>query len=220
MNTDSAISPDELTYQEFLEALIHGNRQQARSIFEGWMREDRPVRWLYQSIIQRALYEIGTRWESGLISVATEHLATAIVENIMNLVYPRLFERPSTGHSAVVTCAANEHHQLGGKMVADMFELHGWHSYFLGANTPSEDLVRLIEEKRPDAAAFSLTLNFNMDKLVHALKLVHATRPRLPLLVGGQALLAGHDPRLEALSGLTLMTSLDELETWIDAQPR
>ena len=70
----------------------------------------------------------------------TEHLATAISESLLNLTYPRLFAQPRNGKSAVVTCVSNEYHQIGGKMVADIFELNGWRGHFLGANMPEADL--------------------------------------------------------------------------------
>ncbi len=91
---------------------------------------------LYMDLFQRSLYAVGELWELNKISVAREHLATAITESLLNLVYPRLFENTPTGKKVVVSCAANELHQIGGKIVADFFELNGWESHFLGANTP------------------------------------------------------------------------------------
>lgn len=42
---------------------------------------------LYETIIKKALYEVGELWEYNKISVATEHLASAIVEGILNEFY-------------------------------------------------------------------------------------------------------------------------------------
>ncbi len=162
----------------------------------------------------------GRALASGSISVGTEHLATAIVDSLLNLVYPRLFRRPSTGRSVVVTCSVNEHHQIGAKMVADIIEMHGWRSYFLGANTPLEDLLKLINEKKPTATAFSLTLYFNIDALIGALTRVRESHPTLPLLVGGQALLWSGQARITRIPGVLMPAKLEDLEAWIDAHCR
>ena len=137
-------------YHYYFDALLSGDRQRCREEFEGWLANGLDLRALYQDLIQRSLYEVGARWERSQVSVATEHLATAITDSLLNLVYPRLFSKPRVGCSAVVCCAAKEYHQIGGKMVADLFELNGWRGYFLGANTPVPDLLNFIQEKEPD----------------------------------------------------------------------
>jgi signal transduction histidine kinase len=38
----------------------------------------------------------------------------------------------------------------GARMVADFFELDGWDTYFLGANTPTDSILRAVEERRAD----------------------------------------------------------------------
>ena len=113
----------EARYRRFLDALLVGDVAYCRAEVQAWLDAGRGVRALYEDLIQRALYDVGMLWESGRASVADEHLATAISESLLNLSYPYLFDRPSTGCSALVTCAANEHHQIGARMVADIFEL-------------------------------------------------------------------------------------------------
>ena len=118
--TTTPASTDD-AYARYLEALLIGDRRRCREQFETWLAAGTPVRTIYQDLVQRSLYEVGALWEQGRVSVATEHLATAITESLLNLVYPWLFSQPHLGRSAVVTCAANEYHQIGGKMVAGFF---------------------------------------------------------------------------------------------------
>jgi methanogenic corrinoid protein MtbC1 len=115
----------------------------------------------------------------------------------------------------VVAATANEHHQLGAKMVADLFELNGWRGYFLGANTPQRDLLDLIQEKHPDVVALSLTLYFNLDSLLQTAAAIGAEFPGMPILVGGQAFRWGGRARAESLPGVHCLASLGELEAWM-----
>ena len=57
----------------------------------------------------------------------------------------------------VVASVEDELHQVGGKMVADVFEMHGWDSFYLGSNTPISEMVRFAKERCPDAVGLSLT---------------------------------------------------------------
>ena len=202
-------------YRRYLDGLLANDRQQCRLSFEQWLESDAGLRSLYEDLVRRSLYEVGDLWERGRISVATEHLATAVTESLLNLAYPRLFAQPRMGKSAVVACVANEYHQIGGKMVADLFELNGWRGYFLGANTPVRDVKELIAAKRPDAVALSVAVAFNLDTLVTVAAEIRAAFPELPILVGGQAFRWGGRERVERLSGVRFLASLGELEAWI-----
>lgn len=205
-------------YRPYLASLLEGDRQACRTAVERLLEKQTPLRELYEGLFQRALYDVGELWERGRISVATEHLATAITESLMTLVYPRLFAAPHVGRSAVVSCVANEFHQVGGKMVADTFELHGWNGYFVGANTPVRDLLELIDEKKPDVVAMSLTVYFGIDALRKAAEAVRAEFPDTPIWVGGQAFRWGGCDRLKTIPDVDYMPSLGVLEqtlaTW------
>jgi len=216
-NPTTAVGPDE-AYAHYLDALLAGDRQQCRAVFESWLAAGTELRVLYQELVQRSLYDVGARWEQGRVSVATEHLATAITESLLNLVYPLLFSRPRVGKSAVVTCTAGEYHQIGAKMVADLFEFHGWRGYFLGANTPPPDLLDLIRQKRPDVVSLSLTVFFNLDSLLQTMAAIRAEFPTVPILVGGQAFRWGGRERTEQITGVRCLTSLSELELWMKSQ--
>lgn len=208
--------PSEASYQRYREALLRGDRRDCRAIFAAWVDACPELRVVYQDLVQRSLYEVGELWERGQVSVATEHLATAITESLLNLIYPRLFARPRLGKSAVVACVANEYHQVGGKIVADLFELRGWRGYFLGANTPVRDVCELIREKQPDVVALSVTVAFSLDHLLWAAAEIRRIFPAVPILAGGQAFRWGGCERVEQLVGVRCLTSLEQLETWIE----
>jgi hypothetical protein len=101
-------------------------------------------------------------------------------------------------------------------MVADLFELHGWRGHFLGANTPDKDLLDLIQDKQPDAVAFSLTMFFNLESLLRKASAVRAQFPAVPILVGGQAFRWGGGERVREIEGAHYLASLDELESWMN----
>ncbi len=202
----------EAQYLEFLDALLAGDRIRCTRTVQELMAGGVGLRMLYVQVFQRAMYRVGELWEQQRISVAVEHLATAIVERMLALVQAQVFTGPYRERKAIIACVADEYHQLGGRMVADFFELHGWRGYFLGANTPLPDLMRLIDELKPDMLGLSLSIYFNLPALLRALDAVTAAYSKLPILVGGQALRWGGQKAIEPYPNVTCVASMDDLE--------
>ncbi len=178
---------DETRYRSYFDALLTGQRSTCRNIVLKLRDEDVPLEDIYVHLFQRSLYEIGSLWEQNRISVATEHMATAITEYLMAVLYPTLFIPEHKDRSIVVSCVANEYHQIGGKMVADILESRGWSTYFLGANTPIADMLNMVQGKRPDWVALSLSVYFNMPQLERAIEELRRLGGDFGILVGGQA---------------------------------
>ncbi len=215
----NALEPlqQEDSYQRYLAGLLEGDLRQCRAVFEEWLNAEVPLEVLYFDFVHRSLYEVGTLWERGQIPVSTEHVATAITESLLSLVYPRLFAVRRTGRSALVACVGNEHHRIGAKLVADFFELRGWRAWYLGGNSSPRDLLFVIGQKKPDVVALSATMEERLDSAAETAAIIRSAFPDLPILVGGQAFLGSRGKRVEGLPGLSCVRSLSELESWMSA---
>lgn len=211
----SAVTED--VYLEYLASLLAGDRANCRRIVLELLAGTLDIRDLYLNLFHRSLYDVGDLWERHCASVAVEHLAAAITESLMNLAYPLLFARVHTGKSAIVACTANESHQIGCKMVADILELHGWHAYFLGANTPTPDLASMIEAKRPVIVALSLSLSDRFPDLFEALDMIRGRFPSVRILVGGQAFRHASANILVNYPGVACVPSLTALEALLQS---
>lgn len=206
---------DEKLYTAYLESLLGGDKAQCHAIIQELVEKRIDIREIYLEYFQRSLYRVGELWETNKISVATEHLATAITEGLLSILYPQLFSADHIDKKAVVSCVVNEYHQIGGKMVADIFELNGWDSHFLGANTPLVDLLKFIQDMKPDVLALSLSISSNLPKLLETSKAIRNNFNHLDIIFGGQAFRwAEHKSMLE-LSGTQYISSLSELEKTI-----
>ena len=211
----------EALYQKYLALLLDGNRRACAKLVQQLLEEDIDIKTLYADLFQKSMYEVGRLWEFNRISVAKEHLVTAITEGLLNLVYPRLFEKASgdsrNEKKVVISCAANEFHQVGGKMVADIFELNGWDSQFLGANTPLDQMLAHIQDEKPDLVGLSVSVYFNMPALKSGLEAIRGNFLHLDVMVGGQAFNWGGTEIIKQYSGTAYVPSLDRLNTLIAA---
>lgn len=206
---------DEKLYQDYLQALLAGRRVQCRDITQMLIDRQIVIKILYSDLFQRSMYEIGDLWENNRITVANEHLATSITESLLNLVYPSVFATERIGKKAVISCSANEFHQVGAKMVADLFELNGWDGHFLGANTPPEDMARFIDDVQPDVVGLSLSITSNIAHLERCIEILKSNFPDMNLLVGGQAFRWGGADIIKKYKNTDLITSMDDLEKMI-----
>ena len=172
--------------ERYLQALLDGNMVEAAACVTDSLEHGVGVAFVYLEVLAAAQVEIGERWHRGEINVAQEHLASQITLAQMvrlRLAAPR--DR-STGRRVVVAAVEGEHHDLGARIVADLLALDGWEVDFLGANTPTADLVAFVGEREPQLVLLSVT---TADHLGAATQAVSALRelPQLPkVLVGGR----------------------------------
>ena len=199
-------------YQTYLNSLLKGDKEKCLHIVTTLLEDKIEIRELYTELFQKSMYRVGELWEINEISVAREHLATTITESMLSITYPHLFTGLQSAKKAIISCTANEYHQLGGKMVADIFELHGWDTHFLGVNTPINELLTCIDEIKPDLIGLSLAVYFNIAALEATLAAIHAHFNKLDILVGGHAFIWGGTGVLKKYPGTNYLESLAQLE--------
>lgn len=175
-------------YEDYVASLRVGDRRQALNIARTALNDGVDIRNLYMDVFQPAMHEIGRLWETNQITVAQEHLATAITQSVMAHLYAHVFAKPPRGRTVVATCIGGELHELGIRMVADFFEMEGWDVYYLGANMPIEDVVSMVNDQNADLLAISATLNNHVPR---ARDLIHAVREspigsKVKIFFGGQ----------------------------------
>lgn len=202
-------------YKSYLSHLLAGNKSDCRAIVEQLIEQEISVQELYTALFQASMYEVGHLWETHQISVAVEHLATAITEGLLHHTYPILFASERIGKSAIISCVPKEYHQIGAKLIADIFELNGWDSYFLGANTPAHSIIKMIDDKQPDLLGLSISLPTSKRWLEQMIETVQSSFPQLDIIIGGQGLVKEGTLLESQYRGLSYINSIDSLEKMI-----
>ena len=203
---------------EFTECLLQGERRACLQLAESAAHTPGGLATFYTDVLQNALCRVGQLWERGEITVATEHVATAIALAVTAALYPRVVQAQSTRGLAVVACTPNEQHEIGARMVADFLELAGWEVIHLGANVPQASLLQLLRRKRPFLLALSVNAMFNLGQCKRLIEAIRAC-PELGairIMVGGRALnsipglsgkLGGHGVATDAATATSLANS-------------
>jgi methanogenic corrinoid protein MtbC1 len=171
----------------YLVAVIGGERAAAGKLVLDAVAAGASIADVYTYVFQPAQLELGRLWHFRTITVGQEHLATAITEATMARLYPHLAASPRIGRTLVATCVGDELHAMGIRMVADMFELAGWRTFYLGANTPKASVVEALAQARADVLALSVTMASNLESLADVIAAVRADErvAGVHIIVGG-----------------------------------
>jgi methanogenic corrinoid protein MtbC1 len=173
----------------YLDALLAGDRRAASRLILDAVQEGTEVQEVYLHVFQPVQREVGRMWQMNRLSIAQEHYVTAATQLVMSQLYPRIFGTTRVGRCLVATCVGGELHEIGVRMVADLFEMAGWDSYYLGANTPVQGVLQALEERRADVLAISATLTVHVGQVRTLIERIRATDENQginrSILVGG-----------------------------------
>lgn len=181
--------PLRLTKDVFLAAILSAQRQAALNIVEEALKNGTSAVDIYVDVFAAAMHEVGKLWEANKITVAQEHMATAITQYAIASVYPKIVSSEPRRGQMIVTGVCGELHQIGANLVADAMESRGWSVRFLGSNIPHHSIVQAVEESSADVLCISTTIVANLPS---ASNLIRSVRARLGeraprIILGGAA---------------------------------
>ena len=175
----------------YLEALRAGDGPRAYRIASRALREGLDLAGLYQRVVAPAMYEVGTLWETGALTVADEHRATELTNRVLAALRPAPGEvegSPGGGLGrAMLATVEGERHALGLRIVADILEDNGFETIYLGPDVPSETLLQAVAVTDPDLVVLAATMPELAPCLEEVAEAVRETYPEVELLLGGQA---------------------------------
>ena len=180
-------TPLPILREDYLAAVLAGDPTRARSVVAQAVDGGTPIADVYLDVLEPALVRVGELWAAGELNVAYEHYATAITQSVLGELGWRMRVPPTSGRLAVVACTPGEQHCVGGQMVTHFVEAEGWEAFWLGASTPTEDMIALVDAERPDVVALSTT---TADRIPAAIELLAGLRRLDPapfVIVGGRA---------------------------------
>ncbi|HNX22556.1 MAG TPA: cobalamin B12-binding domain-containing protein [Spirochaetota bacterium] len=177
------------TYELFLGALIKSDTYKCSEIAFNSCKSETDIKAFYVNVAQPALYRIGDLWESGDVTVAMEHLATAIVSRTisqLSFLYKPVFNQ---GKRVMVLCISGENHHLGALMVANCFEMDDWNVNFIAESLPFSDTMQHLAAFKPHLLAISVTMPHNIFSMIELIKKIKSGvyHDGMKILAGGQA---------------------------------
>ena len=155
-----------------------------------------------------SLQRVGQGWSDGNVSVAQEHLATAVFRRVLGWIL-RVYEVSHAAPRLVVATPPRQAHELGAMLAAAAAAAQGWEVTYLGADLPIGDIVAAAKQVDAMGVALSIVYPASDPGLVSSLEQLRAGLDmRSALLLGGGAAAQDRE-RLTAL-GAQVIDSLPE----------
>jgi MerR family transcriptional regulator, light-induced transcriptional regulator len=165
-----------------------------------------PVETVVPDVVAGAMVDIGELWHEGRIDVTSEHFSSSFVQgwlrHLMSLAGSHMH-----GTVVIVACAPGDHHELGALMLAVLLRRAGYAVYYVGADTPVEDLAAMAHQVGAGAVMISASAEWTLNALQQHADLLKTMAPRM--VYGGAAF--DRDPAwAESLGGIYLADDVGE----------
>jgi len=174
---------------EYLNYLFQSDTKSALGVIERAAQKGIPIEVIYEDILQDVMHEVGSLWHQNRMTVDKEHYCTATTQMALSQFYPVIFSAPRNGHKILTCCVGSELHEMGIRMVSDLFEYHGWDCIYLGAAVPKDAILHAMDENQPDMIALSVTMPQHLPLCREIVGAVREKYPDIKIAVGGRAFL-------------------------------
>jgi methanogenic corrinoid protein MtbC1 len=142
---------------------------------------------IYRDVLLWTQRRLGELWAAATISVAQEHMASAVTQSTIARLYAEIPGDRTAGR-ALIAGVEGELHVLPAQLASDLLELEGWDVAFVGTHVPQASVITAIEAEHPDVLGLSTTMGFNLPRTVALATAVRRRFATLPIVLGGRAM--------------------------------
>jgi DNA-binding transcriptional MerR regulator len=154
-----------------------------RTLWRAVMNLD--ARSFLDGVVADLLDLIGSEWVAGRITPAQEHLASEVLDRVLEGLVDRT--RNLGGPVLVVATLPGERHGLGARLVSVAAMLEGWNVTYMGTDLPVEDIATSGEALGAAAVAISVVGRDDPHQtLLSLIALRNRLDPDLDIFVGGR----------------------------------
>jgi len=175
--------------RRYLRLLLESRRDDALELVLSALRSGASFEEICLRVLCPAMREVGRLWHLNEIGVAEEHCATATTQMVMSQLLAEAPRAPFDGRVMIGASVEGNAHDVGVRIVSDLFEVAGWRAIYLGPGVPVSDLVQAAEDFRADLIALSASLVTHVRGVEEAVRGVRGRglRPTPKIIVGGRA---------------------------------
>ena len=182
----------ETEIEQYMDSLFQRNSRKTIQLIQEFSEKGIPLNDIYVEILAESMRRVGDLWHTAKISVDTEHYCTSVTQMAMAQMYPMLFENERKNKTLLCACPGTELHEMGARMVADLFENDGWDSIYLGAAVPEDAMLDAVATNQPDLIALSVTMPQLLIACRHLVDAIRKEYPDIKIAVGGKAFESTH----------------------------
>ena len=184
----------EKTGQKFYKKITEGDIQGSSNVFEEYVKNFKTVDF-FDKILRPVMSRVGSDWESGEISVGTEHVASNIAQTLVKGIFEQVNVRIKKKKILICVPIGEEHH-LGCDVLETYLSMNGFKVFNLGTSIPTESILDFIEQNNPDLVLLSITIDDNLKSGQRLVRKI-SKESNVPILVGGLAVQGKNTPKFD-----------------------
>ena len=173
--------------QEYMNCLFKKDTRKAIGLIRKLADQGIDLDDIYVEILSESMKRVGELWHTAEITVDTEHYCTSVTQMAMAQMYDLLFDGERKNKTILSVCPGMELHEMGARIVSDLFENHGWDSIFLGAAVPVDYILDSVRENHPDLVTLSVSMPQHLMDCEKAVREIKKEFPDIKIAVGGKA---------------------------------
>lgn len=178
------------TPEQFVEAAIAASKKYDSDKLRGLLLQARRQlgqRGMLHQVICPLIVQIGINWQHGSLRPSHEHIATAVIRELLLTPVPGS-QLAAHAPELVVATPAGELHEMGALIVAASARDLGWHVTYLGPNLPVEEISACAIARHAKAVALSVVYPEKCPVIEEKLRRMRELLPSsMRLIVGGRA---------------------------------
>lgn len=156
---------------------------------------------LLEQVIAPLMQTIGDMWHDGMLRVAHEHMATAVVRSFLGTLRSANSTR-GKAPALVVTTPTDQLHEIGAMLVAATAAAQGWRVVYLGTNLPAAEIANAATEVQARAVALSIVYPADDPHLPAELRRLRSLLPKHTALLAGGRSVDAYAPVLTDIGAL------------------
>ena len=200
--------------QQLFKKLTDGNIEECIKIYKNYV-EIFNIADFFDKILRPVMVKIGKDWETGKLTIATEHVASNIAQTLVKII---MDQSSGTGNKKkVMICVpVGEEHHIGCDVLETYLTIKGFKVFNMGTSIPTESIMEFINMKKPDIILISITIQ---DNILAGQRLAKKIREqsKIPILVGGYAMQIEKAPKFEG--NVIGNTSLEDIPKILRKMP-
>ena len=180
--------------QQLFKKLTDGNLEECIKIYKNYV-EIFNISDFFDKILRPVMSKIGEDWDSGKLSIATEHVASNVAQTLVKIIMEQV---SGTGNKKkIMICVpVGEEHHIGCDVLETYLTIKGFKVFNMGTSIPTDSIMEFINMKKPDIVLISITIP---DNILAGQRLAKKIREnnKIPILIGGHALQIENPPKFE-----------------------
>ena len=173
--------------EEYMNCLFQKDTRKAIGLIRKYVDQGIDLDDIYVEILSESMKRVGELWHTAEITVDTEHYCTSVTQMAMAQMYDLLFDGERKNKTILSVCPGMELHEMGARIITDLFENHGWDSIFLGAAVPVDYIMDSVRENQPDLVTLSVSMPQHLIDCEKAVREIKDEFPDIKVAVGGKA---------------------------------